>query len=421
MRMIFVFFVFLSLPLYAANSFYLLSYEEFKSLKPQQQTHYLKQVQKILSRMTQKTLYMANKTTPSSRVPASDPVSSSDDLSPGYYIGSQKITVQKPKPIEPIQPQAYSQPIPNHALIEKDLPLLPPSSPQKKTSTAPTQKTNSSIPLAESLSANEELVSVMPAASPHKKEITQNTAHPSSIVPLKESLSPGETLVEPSPSSQKGQYRCIYSGWVVETDPCSPQRQFPTEFKLNGIDSKQMKCSRGQTLCQPFVFGLKIPSSCQKLSDCKDKAEPICVQTGAWPTVDCYQQSTMKETRSAATLILENKDQYNHYMQQVSDLCDPNLIDSNPFLDPQNRKSKRASAAAVKYDILQTCGWAKTQLKQVFESLNIPYNEEKSNKWSESHNQKGSSRCGKEGYCQDRFENSAPANLPPVDVNKGQR
>ena len=141
-----------------------------------------------------------------------------------------------------------------------------------------------------------------------------------------------------------------------------------------------MVCKKGQTICNPTVFGLELPKECNKLADCAADAKPLCVPTGAWPTESCYHKSTFREALVAAEIIDSDSVQYDRFIKNFADLCDDEQIEKNSYADPEKRMNKKVTAEAVRKDIKITCGWAKKKMKSVYEVYKIPSPDDR-NEW----------------------------------------
>jgi hypothetical protein len=162
-------------------------------------------------------------------------------------------------------------------------------------------------------------------------------------------------------------FRCMYAGWVIPDDPCVGHQKFPSYYELKGSDPSKMTCPSHQTMCNPTVFGLRLPKECQKFSSCPKEARPLCVSKGTWPTVDCYHSSDFKSAIVAAEINTEvNPEHYKTYSKVFKDLCDSEQIEKNRFADPKNRKFRRhVTPEEVKNDIRITCSWAEQKLQQI--------------------------------------------------------
>lgn len=169
-------------------------------------------------------------------------------------------------------------------------------------------------------------------------------------------------------------YRCMYSGWVVATDPCSAQDKFPDYYSIEGVDKSKMVCP-GKTMCNPTVFGLNVPKNCKSLldGDCAKKATPLCVKKGAWPTEDCFHLSTYKNAQIAAQINSEiDPAQFDHFKESFNDLCDPEKIKSNPFSETFKGQARTPEKKeAIQRDIRITCGWAKKQMALLKDTYDI--------------------------------------------------
>lgn len=183
-----------------------------------------------------------------------------------------------------------------------------------------------------------------------------------------------ETPVEKKPAGTRKNFRCMYSGWVVEGPDCVGPQKIPDWLSFSGMKNENKSCPNGKVVCMPLIFGLVLPgppSDCKTFKDCPDKAKPICVNKGAWPTVDCYKAAQLgnyKSTKVAAELIMEAPEQYKKYQDLFQDLCDEEQIKTNPFADNYKGKPRsKEQAARIRDDITKTCSWASKQIQSVNE------------------------------------------------------
>jgi len=199
-------------------------------------------------------------------------------------------------------------------------------------------------------------------------------------------------------------YRCMYSGWIVKNNPCSPQTKFPANYSIDGVDASKMVCpdkttKKGtvihQTMCNPSIFGLRLPKDCKRFEDCSNKAEPLCVSTGQWPTEDCYHKSTAKDTLVAADINTKVPNNYSEMLKAFSDLCDDKQIENNPFIEKKGNGKIRTDQEKqkLKNDIRVTCGWAETQLAQVKDLIKLDSDPAAQEKWVKE-NQKSRTEKG---------------------------
>lgn len=427
MKFFLVFFInIVSLDLYANEQNYLLSSEQFNSLTREQQAKYLKKVQQILADMTKRSLYMAgNESLADFRMPAADVVIGSDietaidnimkpQQKPRTETADKTVAKLPPTPprreetpSQPESPPTPTVPLPSQQAAPATLPnpLASLGCKRRKDKTFYCDPKNGvGLVISGSgddarytyskngrsivLDKNYNVVSQTPAPSPATSDKPSATSPPAaatavqptsvssqsqSATPRADS-SPTATTPPPAPrvaappSHGRRAFRCMYSGWVVKTDPCAPQTSFPADYKLNGIDSGKMKCPNGKTMCNPTLFGLVVPKECKKLSDCISNATPICVPTGAWPTVDCFNASTPQFTLMAADLIKDNSAVWDQYNKDFADLCNEEKINSNPFAEAHNQRNNKATAKAIRDDIRKTCKFAQNQLNIVNEA-----------------------------------------------------
>ncbi len=383
----------------AVDENYFLSSEEFKSMPHEQQAKYLKSLQKIIAVMAKQTLYMASdERIKFSRLPANASGKSVDELleaqfqknldmamdsfpdvnGAGFsFRENKKVTTNavrtgdapsNPLPVlAPVAPASAAKPAASAPVSAK--PTAAASAPSPAASAARSETATAVLekPKAAASAAEEK-----PAAKNEKKPTTKDATE---ITESKNGkiISGKEVVIESSKSkkAERAHYRCMYSGWVVEKDPCQAPQTFPGNYSIKGVDKAKMACTSQETMCNPTLFGLRLPKECKKLSDCASNAVPLCVLKGAWPTEDCYNLSTYQDTLVAAEIASGDSAQYDRFTKNFADLCDKEQIKTNPFAEPNNRSNRRATPEGVRRDIEITCSWAKKKLKDNTEAYRI--------------------------------------------------
>ncbi len=406
---------------------YFLNSKEFKSMPQEQQAKYLKSLQKIMAVMAKQTLYMASGSgKENSRLPANATGKSVDELleaqirknfdmamdsfadvsGEGFsFRENQKVktsavtsTEVQSKPLPPLPPAAPAsaasapaaqKPASAAAATIAAKPTAAASAPSAPSSAAAAAKptATASAPAAPASAAKSETATAVlekPKATVSDAEAkptaAKNDKKPASketdvITETKDGkIVGGKEIVNESTASKKSKrahFRCMYSGWVVEKDPCKAQPTFPDSYSIKGVDKAKMVCGAKETMCNPTLFGLRLPKECKKLSDCATDAVPLCVLKGAWPTEDCYNLSTYQDTLVAAEIASSDSAQYDRFTQNFADLCDKDQIKTNPFAEPNNRANRRVSPEGVRRDIEITCSWAKKKMKDTTEAYRI--------------------------------------------------
>lgn len=177
-----------------------------------------------------------------------------------------------------------------------------------------------------------------------------------------------------------GGYRCMYSGFIIEKDPCKGPSELPGNIRLPSLDSSQFKCDDSQVMCNPLLFGVK--KSCALKVDmaegeakrCLLDSKPLCIRKSKSATADCTKESSSDEAlESAATLIQFNPDAWTKYLTGFYELCDDMMIDFNSFADVRDGKP-RIDPEAARAEISDTCKSAKVRLKELadkFRSVDV--------------------------------------------------
>lgn len=158
-------------------------------------------------------------------------------------------------------------------------------------------------------------------------------------------------------STPKKELNCLFAGWVLETDRCRGPQEFPPDFNIPGVDREKMKCQKGQFLCQPLLFGLKLPTGCQFLKDCASQARPLCVGFESAITKAC-QQNSFSTTKVAVELATQKDSRlFDQYRGEFYALCDPEML---------SRNSRIQSKKSLKLDVEKTCKVASEKLQFLY-------------------------------------------------------
>lgn len=362
----------------AIESSQFLSQEAFKSLSREDQALYIRTVQRILATMTKQTLFMAEAERPDdSRLPAAAILT---EKTPPTSTATEKQDILN------LFENKLKHDAQFKALGKEEAPSVQSLNASLDAFMEEKRPTTSSTPKATLVAVSS---STSPAPAPIPAPVPAPTPAPVAApqqppTPAPQAKAPAPTPPTPAknkPVSEKaketkerGNYRCMYAGWVVTEPSCKGVNKLPTGWEIDGTDASKMTCEADKTMCNPFVFGLRLKKPCTRFDekDCSRHATPICVNKGAWPTETCYKQSTFEDALVAADIqdsIAPQK--FNTYKQLFKDLCDKDQIEKNPFADPKNRKNRNVSAEAVKRDISATCAWANKKLELATEAFNI--------------------------------------------------
>jgi hypothetical protein len=158
-------------------------------------------------------------------------------------------------------------------------------------------------------------------------------------------------------STAKKEPNCLFAGWVLETDRCRGPQEFPPDFNIPGVDREKMKCQNGQFLCQPLLFGLKLPQGCNFLKDCADQARPLCVGFEAAITKSC-QQKSFSTTKVAVELATQKDSKlFDQYRGEFYSLCDPDMLSRNSRIQKRER---------LRIDVERTCKVASQKLQSLY-------------------------------------------------------
>lgn len=144
---------------------------------------------------------------------------------------------------------------------------------------------------------------------------------------------------------------CIYAGFVIYGDKCSPNKKLPTDFVLHEIRNDMFKCeSDSEILCNPLLFGFK--KNCFKLETkevCSEK--PLCIERSVNATKNCLKLSDSTEQLNQVLELWKNpknKDIYEKFTKDLNKLCNAENIASN--------------------DVKQTCQVAARRFNKIIET-----------------------------------------------------
>lgn len=254
----------------------------------------------------------------------------------------------------------------------------------KPATPASTPKPSSRVSDAEALSPNESIEpkdkTSKPAPTANNKNQKTDEKKPASTNEAKKESKTAQSQDEEQTqvTGSRKHFRCMYSGWVIEGPDCTGPQKIPDWLAIDGMSAANKGCPAGQVVCMPLIFGLQIPDECKTFQQkgCPEKAKPICVKRGAWPTVDCYRMAgnnKSRGTRVALELITEVvPNQYARYQSLFKDLCDEDQIKSNPFADKHKGKARsKEQARRIRDDISKTCEWASKQVADLNSMNNI--------------------------------------------------
>lgn len=134
-----------------------------------------------------------------------------------------------------------------------------------------------------------------------------------------------------------------------------------------------LKCRRGQLLCNPLVFGV-VEKKDKDRPRITKAIEPVCVPTPKDrrnTTRECYLKST-KIKASAVMVVAHNSALWSQFKSDLETLCNPDFNKELPVL--KNRKR------AIK-DVNDTCAWAKVAMarKTLSEAQKARYNPNQDN------------------------------------------
>lgn len=144
---------------------------------------------------------------------------------------------------------------------------------------------------------------------------------------------------------------CIYAGFVIYGDKCSPNKKLPSDFNLSEVRSEMFKCETdSEILCNPLLFGFK--KNCFKLETkeiCSEK--PLCIERSVNATKNCLKLSDSTDQLNQVLELWKNpknKDVYEKFTKDLNKLCNAENIASN--------------------DVKQTCQVAARRFNKIIET-----------------------------------------------------
>ncbi|MFN8792461.1 MAG: hypothetical protein ACK5Y2_13485 [Bdellovibrionales bacterium] len=191
------------------------------------------------------------------------------------------------------------------------------------------------------------------------------------------------------PPAPRPFYHCMYAGWVIKKDPCTSPSTWPQDFHIEGVDRSRMRCE-GTALCNPLLFGVRLPEDCESFADCPERASALCVDKSQDASLRCAREARCdpnapdaalkctrngrsKALRSAIQMIRLNDGAYETFRKDFENLCDHVQIQNNPFFS-ERLGAPRPNAEALREDVRKTCDVARGRLLKL-EAL-IAYREQ---------------------------------------------
>ncbi len=163
-----------------------------------------------------------------------------------------------------------------------------------------------------------------------KIESVKNTAPATKQVRKETQIQNKEKTEKPATVSQKKIDKpsmapfCIYAGFVIYGEKCSPNKKLPDDFNLDLIHKDNFKCeTESEILCNPLLFGYK--KNCFKVETKEICSEqPICIERSVNATKNCVQKTNSKDQFEVILNIWKNpknKNVYEKYMKDLNQLC----------------------------------------------------------------------------------------------------
>lgn len=161
---------------------------------------------------------------------------------------------------------------------------------------------------------------------------------------------------------------CMFAGWILKGPKCIGPSKMPDNLKFRGIENAQLTCQKGSFLCNPILFGVRLPPKCNSLyfhpgqgdSPCLKKVKPLCARLGSGsPTRECRNLS--KDFIDTAVELIGdgNPDALDQYRGQFFSLCDEESLKSNQKITDQE------NAERLRSDVQKTCEVARSRLEEI--------------------------------------------------------
>lgn len=155
--------------------------------------------------------------------------------------------------------------------------------------------------------------------------------------------------------------RCVYAGFVIEGERCSPISKTPDFLKpLKPTELNDFKCEApSQVLCNPLIFGCKMEKGLVPT--------PLCVPPSGNATIMCERRSDAMARVCALGIIKENPKAWDLNNKKLEEFCLPESITKNGFLYFKGQNGVKRSEASRKFvekDLKETC-------ETTFRELNV--------------------------------------------------
>ncbi len=153
---------------------------------------------------------------------------------------------------------------------------------------------------------------------------TQIAAQTEKSAVAKKSEKITDAAVTKSVGSSKESPFCIYAGFIIYGEKCSPNKKLPDSFNLAELRKDMFKCdNESEILCNPLLFGYK--KNCFKVESnevCSEK--PICISRSVNATKNCSELTNSKDSFEQILSLWKNpknKITYEKYIKDMNQLC----------------------------------------------------------------------------------------------------
>ncbi len=162
------------------------------------------------------------------------------------------------------------------------------------------------------------------SAQTTERATKQTTTPPEKSIVLKKSETTADTATAKAVEKPKDSPYCIYAGFIIYGEKCSPYKKLPDSFSLAEIRKDMFKCdNESEILCNPLLFGYK--KNCFKVESneiCSEK--PICISRSVNATKNCSELTNSKDSFEQILSLWKNpknKITYEKYTKDLNQLC----------------------------------------------------------------------------------------------------
>ncbi len=163
---------------------------------------------------------------------------------------------------------------------------------------------------------------------------------------------------------EKSEALCLYAGFVIQKDRCSPEEKLP--FALLGVDAEKFQCPSPHLICNPLLFGFESDCQSKDFEQCLKSAKPVCTERRKNATQICREHGRdPTHLQRAVELIKANQKIYGSYLANLKNLCDEKSLRENSYLKQDAHHKPRPNYQSLLQDVIATCEVTRSQLETV--------------------------------------------------------